>query len=520
MKTKLFTYCIAICFTVLANAQAPNLMNYQAVLRDNTGTPMLNHTVGAQFTIRDNTSTGTVLYQETQTLISNGAGVLTAAIGSGTIVSGSFATINWGSNSKYLDVQIDPAGGTAYQDFGNSQLLSVPYALSAGSSSQWYSNGSQVINTDSTAPVEIFSNKGYPFSIVSSTSENYTSYANNGGQYRGYLGIFSDPQGIDLGTYYGNTTGTVNLVISDVPKLTVAPSGFVGIGTTTPNTALQVIGNPSAVEADGFFQGLVGNATGDSGSTQSFTHTNYASSYHPQFAGVQGNATGAGASSGSAAGMGVIGSNLSSTNYFNWGVYAEAANATSHYNYAIFGENDVSGDGANFAGYFKGDVIIYGALTVTGAVTAGVKDYKIDNPLDPANKYLVYTCPESPEMLNVYSGNITTNNGGIAVVALPDYFEMINTDPRYQLTVIGGFAQAIIKDKVSGNRFTIQTDKPNTEVSWQVTGVRNDKWAQAHRTETEPVKTGDEKGKYLYPELYGKPAAEGITHMPQVGKTK
>ena len=117
-------------------------------------------------------------------------------------------------------------------------------------------------------------------------------------------------------------------------------------------------------------------------------------------------------------------------------------------------------------------------------------------------------------MMNVYNGNIITDENGFAEVALPDYFETLNRDFRYQLTVVETFAQAIIKEKIANNRFVIQTNQPAVEVSWQVTGVRKDPWAIAHPIVDEQEKVGREKGKYLNPELYGKGEEENIFYEP------
>ena len=87
---------------------------------------------------------------------------------------------------------------------------------------------------------------------------------------------------------------------------------------------------------------------------------------------------------------------------------------------------------------------------------------------------------------------------------MPSYFEAENKDFRYQLTTIGQPAQVWVAEKISGNQFKIKSDKPNVEISWQVTGVRQDAWANAHRVEPEMEKKGIEKGKYLHPELFGK----------------
>jgi hypothetical protein len=178
----------------------------------------------------------------------------------------------------------------------------------------------------------------------------------------------------------------------------------------------------------------------------------------------------------------------------NYGIYAEAANASS----------------ANYAGFFEGNVTVTGNLNVTGSISKGSGTFKIDHPTDPENKYLVHSFVESPDMMNVYSGNITTDANGIATVTLPNYFNAINKDFRYQLTCIGVFAQAIVKEEISGNSFVVQTDKPNVKISWQVTAIRNDKYAQQNRIEPEQLKAENEQGKYLHPELYGKTKGERV----------
>ena len=136
--------------------------------------------------------------------------------------------------------------------------------------------------------------------------------------------------------------------------------------------------------------------------------------------------------------------------------------------------------------------------------------FKIDHPLDPANKYLYHSFVESPDMMNIYNGNVTTDAAGQAVVNLPDWFEALNRDFRYQLTVMGQFAQAIVASEMANHQFTIKTDKPNVEVSWQVTGIRHDAWANAHRIPVEESEPEQERGFYLHPELYGAPAEKGV----------
>jgi hypothetical protein len=95
-------------------------------------------------------------------------------------------------------------------------------------------------------------------------------------------------------------------------------------------------------------------------------------------------------------------------------------------------------------------------------------------------------------------------------VNLPSYFEALNRDFHYQLTVIGQFAQAIVAEEIRGNSFSIKTDKPNVRVSWQVTGIRQDAWANANRFEVEVDKPEGERGKYLAPREHGHPREAGI----------
>jgi hypothetical protein len=174
--------------------------------------------------------------------------------------------------------------------------------------------------------------------------------------------------------------------------------------------------------------------------------------------------------------------------------------------FGILAEGGPGFDGATkgLAGQFVGDV------QVTGKLSKGGGSFKIDHPLDPENKYLSHSFVESPDMMNIYNGNITTDHNGLSVVELPDYFESLNRDFRYQLTVVGQFAQAIVAEEVKDNRFTIQTSAPGVKVSWQVTGVRQDAWANQNRIKVEEVKSERERGHYLHPEAFGKTEEIGL----------
>jgi hypothetical protein len=165
------------------------------------------------------------------------------------------------------------------------------------------------------------------------------------------------------------------------------------------------------------------------------------------------------------------------------------------------------GEFGTVAGVFEGDVYVFGNLSKSGG------SFKIDDPTDPANKYLYHSFVESPDMMNIYNGNVITDGSGRAIVTLPDYFEALNTDFRYQLTVIGQFAQAVVASEVANGKFTIQTDKGNVKVSWQITGIRQDAWAKAHRIPNEVEKSEQEKGHYLHPELFGHTGEPSIPEL-------
>jgi hypothetical protein len=157
-----------------------------------------------------------------------------------------------------------------------------------------------------------------------------------------------------------------------------------------------------------------------------------------------------------------------------------------------------SNDPSSRAAVFSGGVSVQGNLTKSSG------SFLIDHPLDPANKYLSHSFVESPDMMNVYNGNAVLGADGRAVVELPEWFEALNRDFRYQLTPIGGPGPELhVAEKIAGNRFAIAGGKPGLEVSWQVTGVRQDAYANAHRVAVETPKPAALVGTYIHPELFG-----------------
>jgi hypothetical protein len=153
-------------------------------------------------------------------------------------------------------------------------------------------------------------------------------------------------------------------------------------------------------------------------------------------------------------------------------------------------------------------------------VASGTKSFRIDHPHDPENKYLYHYCTESPEPLNVYSGNAILNGIGQADVQLPDYFDAINRDFRYQLTAIGAPAPNLhIARKIHNNAFLIAGGQPGMEVSWRVEATRNDRFVQRYGIPVEMDKPAESRGKYQRPELYDLPweMSEDYAAAPEAG---
>jgi hypothetical protein len=176
-------------------------------------------------------------------------------------------------------------------------------------------------------------------------------------------------------------------------------------------------------------------------------------------------------------------------------------------NYGVYG--NAMGSGLNYAGYFQGNTHVNGTLTKAAG------SFKIDHPLDPEGKYLYHSFVESPDMKNVYDGVALLDDSGEAWIELPEWFDALNSDFRYQLTCIGSHAPVYIADEISGNRFMIAGGKPGMKVSWQVTGIRQDRYAQEHRIPVEEDKPPNDMGKYLHPELYGASKELSVSYDPK-----
>jgi hypothetical protein len=199
-------------------------------------------------------------------------------------------------------------------------------------------------------------------------------------------------------------------------------------------------------------------------------------------------------------GSGVRGQNVNAANSGN-GVEG----STNGPGAGVYG-TETSANAAALAGRFDGNVQINGNLTVTGTKSG----FQIDDPADPANRTLSHTPVESDRFTVVYSGNVRTDGSGRATVRLPAYATAIAGNWRYGLTPIGTFGQAIVAREVRDGAFVVRTEHPRTKVSWTVTGTRRDPYARRHPFRVVRSKTGRARGRYVHPELYGKPASSAL----------
>ena len=211
------------------------------------------------------------------------------------------------------------------------------------------------------------------------------------------------------------------------------------------------------------------------------------------------------------------------------GVYGYA-NATTGVTYGVQGVTDSpSGYGVYGQATVAGGYGVYGqaqnnsdfGVFSNGRLGgSGTKSFMIDHPLDPENAYLLHYSSEGPEALNIYSGTVFLDGTGSAWIDLPEYFEAINTSPRYQLTAIGAPAPNLyVAREVQNNSFMIAGGEPGMKVSWEVTARRNDPYVQVNGAPVEREKVGHERGRYLQPDLYGAPAETGI-HFEATPRTR
>ena len=350
-----------------------------------------------------------------------------------------------------------------------------------------------------------------------------------------YTGAASGSRGV-----IGTSMGTDGVGVAGQAHTGTGARGVLGISNT--GTGVRGTGGPTGVMGTGNNYGVRGTSTSNYGVAGEAGYAGVlgtGGSY-----GVYGTGTSAGVVATTSAGYGVYSQGPigvlgigSGTGYGVWGynsasggygvvgqggyrgVYGSGGNAgvfgTSGY-VGMWGEATTS-SGLNFGVYaitnstggYAG--VFSGAVQVTGFLSKLGGGFKIDHPLDPANKYLVHSFVESPEMLNVYSGTATLDAAGKVTVDLPSYFEAENRDVRYQLTAIGAAMPDLhVASGVKKNKFAIAGGSAGQKVSWQVSGVRQDAWANANPLEVEPAKAVADRGRYLQPKVHGKTDKQSI----------
>lgn len=178
-------------------AQAPKKFNYQAVVRDVSGNIIPAQAVGFDFVIKQGSASGSTVYEETQNATTNANGLVNLSIGTGTVVTGSMAAINWGAGPYFMEVNMDPTGGTSYTLTGTQELVSVPYALYAE-------------NSGTPGPAGL----GIDSSYVKNDSL-FLRYTNGTTMNAGYVKGNTGAQGVSITGLSINSNGTMDVGLSN-----------------------------------------------------------------------------------------------------------------------------------------------------------------------------------------------------------------------------------------------------------------------------------------------------------------
>jgi hypothetical protein len=298
--------------------------------------------------------------------------------------------------------------------------------------------------------------------------------------------------GSDSGVWGDNVGSGSGVAGSSAQGTGVIGEGFWnGVQGTSPNT-----------DASGVWGENTGGGVGVGGETNS--------ARADQGAGVWGNSTGfaygvkgtsnegdgVGGFTASSGGAGVLGANADNSAFGSLGSFLQSVPPQPPI--GVFGAN---WNQQGYAGFFAGNV------WVIGTIWKSFSFFRIDHPLDPANKWLNHSAVEAAEMKNIYDGIVVLDANGQANVQLPTWFEALNYEFRYQLTALGAPAPTLhVAAEISNNRFRIAGGSPASRVCWQITGVRRDADARAQPLQVEEEKAASERGRYLHPVRHGMPA--------------
>jgi len=485
-----------------ADSVVPGMVKFTGTLNDASGKP-LTGTVGVTFSLYAEQTGGAPLWTETQNVQADKSGHYSAMLGSATshgIPAKAFAA----GEARWLGVQ--PSG---QDEQSRVMLASVPYSLKAldaetlggRPASSFLTAPAPGAKNSSQAPVAPVANQIVCASGTACKQGFIPLFATHGGSAQVKDSIVSQQgttitvKGAEIVTSdlfpVGNVNvgGDVNAVnvngSNSVISLSVAAGSVSGTTFATGNDVSAIVGTAAAGGNAGTTFGVAGDSASDGGR------------------GVMGIVTGE-----SATAVWGEGFTADTAEFGVVGVAHGSGSGVQGFNdndgFGVFAVNEGDGDAlvslanTGLAGFFDGGVEVVGNLSKSSG------SFKIDHPLDPSNKYLYHSFVESPDMMNIYNGVAELDSNGETVVKMPDWFESLNKDFRYQLTSIGAPGPNLyVAQEISGNQFKIAGGKPGARVSWQVTGVRHDAWADAHRIPVEQVKTGRERGLYLHPELFG-----------------
>jgi len=365
--------------------------------------------------------------------------------------------------------------------------------LRIGDSTFYGNNTGVVIGTDAYSP-----SSSYLLQAI-------RNYSTTGSRY----GFYADLDNFSTGTLYGIRSRASGATAGAANAGTVYGYYGVGISDGDYRYGAYVQGRARTVDlASGSSYGLYSEARYGMGAYAAELHATDATAGYGIYAEVNDNQTGAGVYTyvhDNTASSSSIGS--SNQVIYNGGNAFGASGTTGNNDgtgYAVYGHS--YSNATNWSGYFTGDVYVGGTVYMPAKIT------RLDHPADPENQNLQLAGIDSPEMLVTISGNATTDGTGQAEVAVPAYFTAIAADYRYQLTVIGQFAQAIVSRELLGDRFQIKTDQPNVKVSWAITGVRTDNFAKANPLIPELAKPTEQRGRYLHPQAFGLPFERSVDY--------
>ncbi len=402
---KLFTLIALFAINFTLFSQAPQQLSYQAVIRNSSGGLVTSHAVGMKISILQGTSTGTAVYVETHTTTTNANGLATIEIGGGSVVSGTFAGINWGSGTYFIKTETDPAGGSTYTIKGTSQILSVPYALYSNSAANGFTlpySGSGT--TSGGTDLFYLKNLGSGRAMQVEAGTNTAIWGRSAGGYAGIDGRNTTGYGVygisESGNGINGRSTSGNGVYGEATKYGVygkstGTQGRSVTGEATGTTSIAVQGiatntSSTGVWGEGSNQGVYGTtalATGKGvyGAATSTTGKNYgvygksASSdgfgvYGESFTGVCGIGEEVGvygSASASANAFGVLGTTSSASGVTTFAVLGECTSPTGYSGFFRGGQFHISGNTGigTSAPVYKLDVI--GSIRATGSVYYG-----------------------------------------------------------------------------------------------------------------------------------------------------